>query len=305
MLTQVRSAQDIPNVARFQGALSATPWNVWGAVHRLPAPSSTDEFLPPCSPADRVDAMSPLEYFGRFCELTRHNPPHAHDYAIVDRMKRIGLVPGGPFDPSTLSSDVLDAMAWARDACLWGFSAAYGRAFRMVNGWRSPGRPRGAFGTDYSTRAAAAFAGLGVSASEDAISYVAGKDSTGTRLDSAGRYTLTFPRREQPPARGFWAITLYDDRQRLAENRIGRFALGDANDLLSGRDGSVTIYIQRESPGPDREQNWLPAPRSGVFSLVLRLYWPSSTALDGSWAPPPLQRSADTEPANSNAHFEE
>jgi hypothetical protein len=300
-LTHVRGADDVPNVARFQAGVSATPWSVSSTIRSLPATSGRDAFLPSCSPADMVDAMCPVEYFGRFCELTRINPPHAHDYAIVDRMRRIGLIPGGSFDPATLSSDVLAAMDGARDVCLWGFSTAYGRSFKVTNGWRSPRKPRGAFGTDYATRAAVAFAGMGVTASEDAISYIAGKDAGGALLDSSHRYTLTFARRQQPPGRGFWSITLYDDRQRFAENRIARFALGAQDDLVPGRDGSITIYIQRESPGPEREQNWLPAPRSGTFSLALRLYWPGPMALNGSWSPPALVRIGDSQPASNRS----
>jgi hypothetical protein len=237
-----------------------------------------------------VAAMSSLEYFGRVCELTSHNPPHAHDCSIVDRMKRIGLVLGSRLDPTAISRDVLAAMDRARDVAILGFNTAYGRSFTMVNGWRSPVRPRGAFGTDYATRAAAAFTGLGVNASEDALSYVAGKDSSGALLESSQRYTLTFSRFQQPPTQGFWSLTLYDDRQRFADNEAERFALGDCSDLVVGRDGSTTLYIQRESPGPERESNWLPAPRSGAFSLILRLYWPGSMAINGAWSPPPVRR---------------
>jgi hypothetical protein len=234
--------------------------------------------------------MSALEYFSRFCDLTRNNPPHAHDCSIVDRMRRIGLIPGMPLDPARLSTEVVAAMEWARDVALLGFNTAYGRSFSVTNGWRYPGRPRGAFGTDYSTRAAAAFAGLSVNASEDAISYVAVKDSSGTVLDSSRCYALTFPRNKQPPAHGFWTLTLYDDRQQFARNPIERFALGALNELAPGRDGSITMYIQRESPGQPLERNWLPSPRAGAFSLVLRLYWPASMAIHGSWSPPALRR---------------
>jgi hypothetical protein len=288
-LTQLNGAHDVASVAHFQASLSATPWSIGGSVHRLP-PKLPDAPLPAGSPAEIVAAMSPLEYFGRLCELTRDNPPHAHDRSIVDRMKRIGLTLGSPLDPASISRAVLAAMDRARDVAIVGFNAAYGRSFTTVNGWRSPGRPRGAFGTDYATRAAAAFAGLGVSASEDALSYVAGKDSSGALLDSSQSYTLTFSRHQQPPTQGFWAITLYDDRQSFADNKARRFALGNCYDLVPGSDGSTTLFIQRESPGSERERNWLPTPRSGTFSLVLRLYWPGSMAVNGSWSPPPVRR---------------
>jgi hypothetical protein len=289
-LTQIFGADDVAAVSSFQAGLSATPYNDRGTVHSLPPATNTVGYFPSCSPAEIVAAMGPLEYFSRFCELTRNNPPHAHDCSIVDRMRRIGLIPGNPLDPATLSSEIMSALSWARDVALLGFNTAYGRSFNVTNGWRYPRRPRGAFGTDYSTRAAAAFAGLGVNASEDAISYVAVKDSVGAVLDSSHCYALTFPRNRQPPAHGFWTLTLYDDRQRFAINPIERFALGALSELVPGRDGSITIYIQRESPGPQLERNWLPSPRSGAFSLVLRLYWPASVAVNASWSPPGLLR---------------
>ena len=47
--------------------------------------------------------------------------------------------------------------------------------------------------------------------------------------------------------------------------------------------------IQNESPGKDKEANWLPAPK-GPFVMAMRLYWPKEEALDGKWTAPPLQR---------------
>jgi hypothetical protein len=289
-LTQVLGADDVAAVSSFQAGLSATPWSARGAVHRLPPATNTVGYFPSCSPAEIVSAMGALEYLSRFCDLTRSNPPHAHDCSIVDRMRRVGLIPGSPLDPAALSPEVMAAMECARDVALLGFNTAYGRSFTVTNGWRYPGRPRGAFGTDYATRAAAAYAGLGVNASEDAISYVAAKDANGAVLDSSHCYALTFPRNKQPPAHGFWTLTLYDDRQRFASNPIERFALGALNDLVHGRDGSITVYVQRESPGPQLERNWLPCPRTGAFSLVLRLYWPAAAAVNATWAPPGLRR---------------
>jgi hypothetical protein len=93
-----------------------------------------------------------------------------------------------------------------------------------------------------------------------------------------------------PPVRAFWSLTMYNDRQLFAENPINRYAIGDRDDLVFNPDGSLELYIQREYPGEDRESNWLPAPASGHFTMNLRLYWPKSEVLDGSWAPPAVKR---------------
>jgi hypothetical protein len=83
---------------------------------------------------------------------------------------------------------------------------------------------------------------------------------------------------------------MYNDRQLFAENPIGRYALGDRDKLFFNADGSLDLYIQRESPGEGKEANWLPAPKSGAFTMNLRLYWPKAEATNGTWAPPPVKR---------------
>ena len=34
--------------------------------------------------------------------------------------------------------------------------------------------------------------------------------------------------------------------------------------------------VQKDSPGKDKESNWLPAPNDTIY-LVMRLYWPKET----------------------------
>jgi hypothetical protein len=83
---------------------------------------------------------------------------------------------------------------------------------------------------------------------------------------------------------------MYNDRQLFADNPIGRYAIGDRDPLRFDSDGSLMLYIQRESPGRDKESNWLPTPKQGAFTMTLRLYWPEPAALDGTWAPPLVKR---------------
>jgi hypothetical protein len=92
--------------------------------------------------------------------------------------------------------------------------------------------------------------------------------------------------------KGFWSLTMYDDRYFFVSNRLNRYALGARNALKTNADGSVDLYLQKNDPGGDRQANWLPAP-AGKFVLMMRLYWPDSTPptiLDGSWKPPPVRR---------------
>ena len=101
-------------------------------------------------------------------------------------------------------------------------------------------------------------------------------------------YTVTFEPNSTPPVRGFWSLTLYDKHHFFAPNDRGRFSLGTKNqDLQTNEDGSLTIYVQHESPGSAKESNWLPAP-ADQFSRFLRAYWPERPVLSGQWTPPPV-----------------
>ena len=109
---------------------------------------------------------------------------------------------------------------------------------------------------------------------EDAIYPLALTDSDGMTLDGANKYTLHFSKEEIPPVDAFWSLTMYDKDCYLVDNPIDRYALGDRSNMKIGNDGSLTIYIQSESPGADKRANWLPSPKTGTFKLALRLYMP-------------------------------
>jgi len=146
----------------------------------------------------------------------------------------------------------------------------------------------GIYGTDYVQRALIAAIGLGANRPEDAI-YPTSTKSKDRVLARAYRgsenYVLTFPKDQMPPVRGFWSITMYNDKYFFVENPLNRYSISARQDLKANPDGSVDIYIQNKSPGADKESNWLPAPK-GPFALVLRLYWPKPDALNGTWTSP-------------------
>ena len=141
--------------------------------------------------------------------------------------------------------------------------------------------------TDYLGRSRfIATDGLGSNTIEDAVYPTAITDAAGKPFNSDSRYILHFNKDQVPPVRAFWSLTMYTEEQRLAANPIDRFAIGDRDKLAFNPDGSLDLYIQRESAGRDKESNWLPAPASGSFTMNLRLYWPKAEVLDGTWAAP-------------------
>jgi hypothetical protein len=147
------------------------------------------------------------------------------------------------------------------------------------------------FGTDYFTRTAVAKSNIFVNAPKETKYFYQDFDASGERLNGAYRYTVTFDKGQTPPVNGFWSLTLYNEHHFFAPNALKRYSLGTKNKTLQyNEDGSLTLYVQAESPGSERESNWLPSPKDGDFSLYVRTYWPKVETTDGSWTPPPVQR---------------
>jgi hypothetical protein len=288
--TQTNGPGDYDHVHHFQEGLRAVSL---GALSGDPAaPTSAYLYDPstgPVPPVDRVSSLSAENFLALLCDLSRDNPPHPGDYSMLMRMKRIGVEPGRSFRVATLSTTLrLDL-----DTC-WAAAKALivGRAERSGDGpggWRTHLSGVGAYGNDYLHRASIAYSALGANSPEDAVYPTSFADAEGRPYSSERRYLLHFDRDEIPPVRAFWSLTLYNDSQLFAENSLHRYALGDRDPLRYNGDGSLDIYIQRDSPGPERESNWLPAPRSGGFSMNMRLYWPSASVLAGEWSPPPVR----------------
>jgi hypothetical protein len=124
------------------------------------------------------------------------------------------------------------------------------------------------------------------------------EDATGQPLDgSKHNYTLTFPADQLPPVNAFWSVTMYDGKsQLLIKNPINRYLINSPMlpNMKKNKDGSLTIYIQKNSPGKAKESNWLPAPNDLIY-LVMRLYWPKTEPPsilppgEGTWQPPAVQ----------------
>jgi len=162
-----------------------------------------------------------------------------------------------------------------------------------VNGWVIS-RPAGVFGTDYLQRAVLNWQGPGWNRLEDSVYPLTRVDSEGKTLNGAKRYVIHFGRGELPPVQGFqgfWSLTLYDPEGFFVPNPLDRVALSQRSLFNFNANGSLDLYIQKDSPGKDKEANWLPSPE-GDFALFMRLYWPtekSPSILDGSWAPPAVR----------------
>ena len=146
-----------------------------------------------------------------------------------------------------------------------------------------------AFGTDYFSRTAVARSNIFVNQQKETQYFYQDLDQSGTRLNGQNGYSVTFANGQLPPVKGFWSLTLYNEQHFFAPNDLARYSIGTKNKGLQlNADGSLTLYVQSQSPGKDKESNWLPAPKGADFSLYIRAYWPEPAALNGQWTPPPV-----------------
>lgn len=147
-----------------------------------------------------------------------------------------------------------------------------------------------AFGTDYFTRTAVAKSNIFVNAPNETKYFYQDLDESGQRLDGSKSYTVTFAKGQTPPVNGFWSLTLYNEHHFFEPNEIDRYSVGTKNKAMKyNDDGSLTIHVQSERPDKTLEGNWLPAPKTGEFSLYVRTYWPQTDVVDGVWTPPAVR----------------
>jgi hypothetical protein len=140
----------------------------------------------------------------------------------------------------------------------------------------------------------AAVLGIYGNSKEEAIYPIYGVDEANQKLSGVNKYTLRFAPGQLPPVNAFWSLTMYKmPESLLVDNPINRYLLNSPMmpQFIKDPDGGLTLLIQNESPGKDKEANWLPAPQ-GPFRMYLRLYWPKTEALDGKWQKPPLKKVA-------------
>lgn len=239
------------------------------------------EFVDPALPVSAVDFKDPLQFWTILSAAINENPPpKAQIEALLPMFKFLGIELGKPWDRTKVSPIILDSMK--RAAQQIGALNDNLPVGAFINGWFIPSPAIGNAKEDYYLRAIIARVGLTANTPEEAIYFMAPTDAQLQNLVSSKKYTLTF--KELPPfiAPGFWSLTLYDTNNNYTvTNPINRYALGSDDKLKTNADGSVTIYIQSDSPGKDKESNWLPsASGSHSFYLILRSYAPGQKLID-------------------------
>ncbi|MBP6733907.1 MAG: DUF1254 domain-containing protein [Chromatiaceae bacterium] len=284
--------EDYKAVHALQDQFSVVPLSAYGTPYTPPAGAVDPGFDMKTSVRKLVNGLNVDAYFERLAELMKTNPPTAEDAPMVAQMARIGLVPGQPFDPSKLDFLDCELLKTVPKLALLEMGLHLKRQ-KTTNGWLYFTKGVGDFGTDYLTRGIANLLGPGWNRPQDAVYPLSLKDAHGDDYDGAKHnYVMHFDKGQRPPAEAFWSVTLYDSDFFFVPNPIDRYDLAQRDKLNTNPDGSVDLYIQADSPGKDREANWLPAPK-GKFQLVMRIYAPKKTPpsiLDGTWTPPPVMK---------------
>ena len=284
------TAEDYAAVHKMQDEVSIVPLSSYGKPY-TPLEGKVDPSIDMKKPLrEQVNSLDSTAYFKLLASLMKDNPPARADAPILARMARLGIVPGIEFDPSKLDPAVAKAL---NDVPKLGFEkimAHFKKAGTFENGWIFTTKT-GIYGTDYIQRALVTAIGLGANRPQDAVYPTSEQDATGKPYDGNKKYVMHFDKGQTPPADGFWSLTMYDDKYFFVDNPLNRYTLSSRFNFKYNADGSLDLYLQNENPGPERESNWLPAPK-GRFILMLRLYWPkeqSPSIINGTWKIPPVK----------------
>lgn len=232
---------------------------------------------------EQVHSMDAAAYFSLLAKLMKENPPAKEDAPMVAKLAKIGLVPGQDFDPSKLPAAAAKFIPGTAQKQIMGHFKSAGSD---VNGWIFTTNT-GVYGTDYLQRALITAIGLGANRPQDAVYPTSDVDVDGKPYSGANKYVVHFAKGETPPVNAFWSITMYNAAYFFVDNPLNKYTVSPRNNLKYNADGSLDLYIQNESPGKDKESNWLPAPKD-KFVLMMRLYWPKETnpsIINGTWKP--------------------
>jgi hypothetical protein len=286
--TQLFNPADIDNVKKVQAGYKVQPLSKFlGQPAAAAAPDIT--FIKPLSPA--AQRTSP-EFFNILNFVLQFCPTVPSEAKLRARFAKIGVGAGNTFDASKLSPGMKAAIeqgmadAWADLAILQKKIDAGQVPFGDLFGTREYLK------NNYLYRMAAAVNGIYGNSKQEALYPIYAIDSSGQKLNGASRYLLRFAPGQFPPVKAFWSLTMYElPASLLFANPLNRYLLNSPMmpQFKKDADGGLTLIIQNEPPGTDKEANWLPAPK-GPFVMFMRLYWPEPEAVEGKWTAPPLTR---------------
>jgi hypothetical protein len=286
---QINSDLDIASVNAIQKRFKLASQTQWlaGEIQKYYT-SDTFNIDQSISPSKLVEEMTSIEFFSELSRLLKTQATLSTDKSILETLAHVGVVPGEGFNKENqgwLQTKLYDFIFKVTQKKLIDKLESGGS---KENSWNIIRDSLGNYGTNYGFRAGVAKVALGALPPAEAIYASASVDVKGQILSGADKYIIQFPAGKMPPVKAFWSITMYDEDGFLIESTINRYLIGDRDPLNYNDDGSLNIVIQYEQPEKNTE-NWLPTPK-GTFTLIMRLYLPKKSILDGSWKLPPVVR---------------
>jgi hypothetical protein len=258
--------EDVAEVHALQDSMKLIPLHAYGKSY-TPPKGRVDSNIDMKTPVrDQVNRMDAAMFFGTMAKLMKDNPSASANKTM---------------DPNTFAA-MNDIPPTAQKL----IAEQEDKMGHNVNGWIIP-KKLGNYGTDSMNRAVVTMFGLGANKPEDAFYPISKAGSDNQPYDGTHKYVVHLDKSSMPPVNGFWSLTMYGEDYFFVDNSLDRFNLSSRSPFVKNSDGSVDIYIQKDSPGKEKEANWLPAP-DGKFVLALRLYWPKPDV--ASWKPPPVKR---------------
>jgi hypothetical protein len=288
--TQLFNPGDLENVKKLQAGYKAEPLS---AFLKQPAPAVAPaiDFIKPLTPETQKTS---LEFFNILNFILQFCPTVSSETALMERFAKIGVGAGKTIDLANLTPEMKQALEQGM-ADAWKEFDDF-KSTQLDTGKVTSGDilgTRAFLKNNYLYRMAAAILGIYGNSKAEAMYPLYTVDAAGEKLDATKhRYTLRFEPGKFPPVNAFWSVTMYDlPASLLVANPINRYLINSPMlpQLKKDADGGVTLHIQNESPGQDKEANWLPAPK-GPFWMAMRLYWPKEEAMSGKWKAPKLQR---------------
>jgi hypothetical protein len=286
--TQLFNPDDLDNVKKVQAGYKAQTLSAFLGTGTLKAAPVID-FIKPLTPAEEKTS---LQFFNILNFVLQFCPTDPSETELMARFDKINVGGGKTFDPNKLSPEM-------RTAIEQGIADAWADFGGLVKKFDAGKVTSGdVFGTraylknNYLYRMGAAVMGIYGNSKQEAMYPIYGVDADRQKLNGTNVYTLHFAPGQLPPVNAFWSVTMYElPASLLVANPINRYLINSPMlpQLKRDADGGLTLLIQNESPGKEKEANWLPAPK-GPFIMYMRLYWPKEEALEGKWTAPPLRR---------------
>jgi len=284
--TQLFDLNDLDNVIAIQKQYEVQTLSEF-TDEKAPKAATEVNFI---APSTIEEMRESLVVFEQVNFLLQFAPAHETEIELRARMAKIGLEAGKVFDPAELTPVQLEAISAGVEAAWSEFMEIKEAAGRGEIGSGDIFGTREILQNNYAYRMTAAVLGIWGNSEAEAYYFSYYVDDKGQPLDGNNDYELYFEKGQLPPVNSFWSLTLYENPGMfLSANELDRYLLNSTmeDSFIRDENGGIRLYVQHENPGKDTEANWLPSPDSS-FQLIMRLYWPRESAINGEWKQPQL-----------------